>query len=69
MRRDELKNLRRKIKSLEVDLEGMRSQRDKEKYKAQDYRTCLQQILMALGEYGSSLSHKWIGSKIGELLK
>lgn len=67
--KSETQLLRSRIKSLEVDLKDMRRQRDSSVSRANGYQNCLKEILMALGEHGSNLSLKWVGAKIGEMLR
>jgi hypothetical protein len=64
-----IRELREEIKYEKKWAEESRQKATQEMMKADSYRKCLQEILCALGEHGATLSHRWIGQKIGEMLK
>ncbi len=64
-----IRDLRLELKDANERAEEFRRDYYKQKDIALEYRKCVTEILIALGEHGSSLSHDWLGRKLGGLLK
>lgn len=61
--------LRRALKNSQSLADDWRARYYAEQDRANIYRKCMREVLVALGEHGPRLNTQWLGQKLGEMFK